>query len=591
MSASPPVRSHAAGAVRFADGFWGEERDGVRPFRWMRRHGRLEIDPEERPRFLELAVLSEFFDLSQTLTLAAGDQRVELPLPHGWSLASVELPPRTTSVELQADPPIGRRYHPADTRELSIRVAPPRLHQDRGRHEAILGQHANAVLNTREMLAGATVLESTPPLLGIDIRGTCTVKPPCVYCEWDAMKKAEGDNVGAPFDVDTVTGWGRFFGGAGELVNCSIGEPFMDPELHRLLDLFAERGKVLEMSTNGQILTPRQIDSLVGRDVHLYVSVDAASAETYARLRNRRFDQVVQNVRALVRAKGGRGPLPWVYLVFMPMRVNRHELDDFIRLCADLEVDRLILRPLNPAPTTDLRWDRGGYRFDYQRELLPFDELVRLSGRAHELCRRYGVPLGNQLDFGGSTAEAMFAELFEAGRREVAGEPEPPPPATPPPDPTADPGPARTDPARADEDFDDGPVTLGRERWPICTEPWRILYIMRRGTLPCCYGEDPVAPMDGFREAWNGALLQEIRAELAAGRFHRYCLASATCPIVRKDEAAGLLDGGMRRFRRLRRAWLMLNHRTKNFPLRLLDRLRSVARSGRDEREREPRRR
>ena len=57
----------------------------------------------------------------------------------------------------------------------------------------------------------------TGPLLGIDIHGSCTVKPPCVYCDWDVMKAAEGDNVDTPFDVDTVTGWGQVFDGATEL--------------------------------------------------------------------------------------------------------------------------------------------------------------------------------------------------------------------------------------------------------------------------------------------------------------------------------------------------------------------------------------
>ncbi len=58
------------------------------------------------------------------------------------------------------------------------------------------------------------------------------------------------------------------------------------------------------------------------------------------------------------------------------------------RLCADLEVDRLVLRPLNDSEGVELRWDRAGYRFEYQRALLPWRELVRASGRAAELCRR-----------------------------------------------------------------------------------------------------------------------------------------------------------------------------------------------------------
>ena len=40
--------------------------------------------------------------------------------------------------------------------------------------------------------------------------------------------------------------------------------------------------------------------------------------------------------------------------------------------------------------------------------------------------------------------------------------------------------------------------------------------------------------MTGYREVWNSPLLQDIRAHLARGEFHSYCLASPACPIVRK---------------------------------------------------------
>src|SRR5204863_376413 len=36
--------------------------------------------------------------------------------------------------------------------------------------------------------------------------------------------------------------------------------------------------------------------------------------------------------------------------------------------------------------------------------------------------------------------------------------------------------------------------SLGSERLPACTEPWKSLYILRRGVMPCCYGGAPLAP-------------------------------------------------------------------------------------------------
>ncbi|HEX7020581.1 MAG TPA: SPASM domain-containing protein, partial [Gemmatimonadaceae bacterium] len=105
--------------------------------------------------------------------------------------------------------------------------------------------------------------------------------------------------------------------------------------------------------------------------------------------------------------------------------------------------------------------------------------------------------------------------------------------------------------------------SLGRERRPLCTEPWKSLYILRRGVLPCCYGGAPIAPMDQYRDAWNGPLVQDIRAALVQGRFHDYCLRSFTCPIVKKAAEAQSLPWPHRARLRLRRAAAGLRSRLR----------------------------
>jgi len=101
--------------------------------------------------------------------------------------------------------------------------------------------------------------------------------------------------------------------------------------------------------------------------------------------------------------------------------------------------------------------------------------------------------------------------------------------------------------------------SLGRERKPACTEPWKSLYILRRGVFPCCYGGEPIAPMEQYREAWNSPLMQGIREELAAGRFHTYCLRSAACPIIRKSEQSDALPRSQAAYMRARRVWTRLD--------------------------------
>jgi sulfatase maturation enzyme AslB (radical SAM superfamily) len=559
--------STSSAGLTFGEGFYEEEREGQDPFRWMSLRGRLTFAPSPDERFLELGVFSEFGDLSQELEFRSGSRGETLALPDGWCAVSLPIASGADGVLLSVNKLFPRGYHPSDERALSIRVRRPSLHSDPARHASIRAQWSNAVLNAREMLEGKVVLDSTPSTLGIDLHGACNVKPPCVYCEWDTSKDQEGDDVDAPFTVETLRDYGPFFDHASYLVNCSIGEPFLMRELDEILDVFGSRGKTLEMSTNGQILTDRNIEKLLGRDVHLYVSLDAATPETYARLRNRTFERILDNLRRLVKAKGGRGHLPKVFLVFMPMRANVHELEAFVELSAELGVDHLVLRPLNDTPGNGMVWDRNEYRFDYEKELLPFHELVRISGRARELCRRWGVELHDQLDFGGSL-EGAFQEDFDAGRQEIAPEG----PSNRPVSEISPEAPAEIPPEEK--------PSLGFEKWPVCTEPWKRLYILRRGIRPCCYGGAPLARMDGFAQVWNAPILQEIRAKLLRGTFHSYCLKSPACPIVRKSEHGRSMPVLQRGMVGLWRSWQALNAVTGGAPRWVWRRFRTRVGSG-----------
>lgn len=558
---TPPARHPSASLdtapmVEFGGGFWDEEVHGLDQYRWMGTSASLTFAPADDERYLELWVLSEFHDLSQQLTCVAGAETSCFELIAGWSPLAITVPAGTRHVDLLVNKDFPTAHHPADSRTLSVRLRPPLLHGDPARYQVVRRQHENWVENVREMLEGRTVLDSTPTSLGIDLYGVCNVKPPCVYCEWDYSKELEGPFVDAPFTPQTLREWGSFFENSVSLVNCSIGEPFMMKEFDDLLDAFAEGGKVLEMTTNGQILTDRNIQKLLGRPIDLYVSLDAGTPETYAKLRNNRFDAILVNLGRLIEAKGGPGRRPYVHLVFMPMRANVHELETFVRIAAELRVDRMVLRPLNNSPSVSLNWNRAGYRFEYQRELLPFEELVRASGSAAGLCDRYGVDLADQMDFGGRMGD-QFEQLFDEGRQSARTKAFPvadsapasarasgatgPAPApgwgTAPP---AEVVSAEARPADVRPTVEPLP-SLGAERKPVCTEPWKSLYILRRGVFPCCYGGAPVAPMDQYREAWNAPVVQAIRAELVRGRFHDYCLRSETCPIVRKSLEAGSL--------------------------------------------------
>jgi hypothetical protein len=252
--------------VEYADGFYGLESDGVVSFRWMQREAQVRFPPADVERYLDMSVLSEFTDLSQELTGIVGGPAARIPLREGWQPVSFRVPAGAGELGLSVNKIFPREYYAAgDNRELAIRLRDATLHADARRHQNVITQHRNLAANMREMFAGATTLGTTPPRVGIDLYGACNVKPPCVYCEWDGSKAAEGDDVDTPFTLETLREWGPFFDNSATLINCSIGEPFMMRNLDELLDAFGAGDKALELTTNGQIMTDRIIQRLVGR--------------------------------------------------------------------------------------------------------------------------------------------------------------------------------------------------------------------------------------------------------------------------------------------------------------------------------------
>ncbi len=404
----------------FGEG-WNEwEYDEFFPFRWMSREARtlLPVRLLEKHRFISFYAFSEYSNFSQILKLSLeGEDLCEIPLLYNWNYYSVPLYPsslkkgqegkrrgektgKDKELIFSLNKIFPEKYHEDDFRELGVRVCRLKYHNDDQAHQNFHFFHRNALLNYREMKEGKADLASYPVNLGIDIYGKCNMKPPCVYCLWDWTKEEEGEHVDEPFDDRTLQSYGPFFRSARLLINCSIGEPLLHPQFKEILEFCTKHHKFMEISTNGQAFTARTIESLVGKPVYLYISLDAASKETYAKIRNDRWDSIIPNLFRLNRERKKKGNLPKINMVFMPMRVNKEELEDYFRLCARIEADALILRPLFYLDNPKIEEDRGGYHFDYKNELLSRQELEEIFRKCEEFSKKYKIPVANQFSFG-----------------------------------------------------------------------------------------------------------------------------------------------------------------------------------------------
>lgn len=391
---------------------WHEwEHDEFFPYVWMKQRARMLL-PESQlqtHRFIAFYAFSEFANYKQVLKLELdGEELGTYPLIKSWNYYSFSLPSIPTGSEqhrghalvLSLNRVFPGKYHQRDPRELGIKISPIHFHNDKEIHEEFLFFHQNAMLNYEERLQGQTELRSYPINLGIDLFAKCNMKPPCVYCLWDWTKEWEEGHIETVVDENTFAGYGPFFRSARLLINCSIGEPLLHPRFAEILEYCARHNKIMEISTNGQAFTQRTIQALVGKPVYLYISLDAATKETYAKIRNDRWDSIIPNLVLLNKERKKKENLPKIHMVFMPMKVNRGDLEEFFRLCQKIEADALILRPLLVLNDPEIEHNRGGYHFDYKNELLSREELEEIFKECEVYSKKYGILVANQFSFG-----------------------------------------------------------------------------------------------------------------------------------------------------------------------------------------------
>ncbi len=405
-------------ALLYTEGWYHWEYGEFFPFRWMSGQARVLIPHSLllKSKYISGFMFSEYADFSQEMEITLdGKSLARVHLQHKWNFYSIPLrssddtplktepegPPQPAYViEFSLNKLFAARYHPDDPREFGIRAARLECHHDDELHGLAQEYHRNSLLNYQEMKSGKCRLESFPLTLGIDLYGRCNINPPCVYCLWHTMKKLEGDYKDADVDETTLREYGPFFRSARTLVNCSFGEPLLHPRLEEILSFCSRSKKIIELSSNGQALTAKSVRAMVGKPLYLYISLDAACKETYAKIRNDRWDSIVPNLVLLNQERKKRDNLPKIYMVFMPMKVNRDDLEGYFQLCKRIEADALVLRPLLYLVDSKIEVTRGGYTFRYRDELLNREE----QGEIFRLCdiysEKYGVPVANQFEFG-----------------------------------------------------------------------------------------------------------------------------------------------------------------------------------------------
>lgn len=115
------------------------------------------------------------------------------------------------------------------------------------------------------------------------------------------------------------------------------GEPLVHPHFIEIVRLAKETGAVVEMTTNGMLLTREKADALFELQLDkLVVSIDGVTPDSYGDVRvNGSLQRVIDNLRYLQQLKlrkVGRHAKPQFAVAFVAMKSNVAELPELSRL-------------------------------------------------------------------------------------------------------------------------------------------------------------------------------------------------------------------------------------------------------------------
>ena len=249
-----------------------------------------------------------------------------------------------------------------------------------------------------------------------------------------------------------------------------IGEPLLNKQIFEIVAYLKTKGATVLFNSDAISLTQKRAAQLIASGLDEYrVSMDAATRETYARIRGvDQFARVIRNVGYLVSLLQQQGcSRPRVSMWFTTLKTNLDELPAFIRLAAQLGVPEVNAQRLVFYGQGLAVQEQSLHRRLEERE-------QGLLGEAETLAQQYGIT------FKASGATTPLQSLNGAA-----------------PD---------------------------QRPWAGCQRPWTLSYVTANGNvLPCCISPWTTksyrnlvlgnAFTTEFAHVWNGERYQQFRQD------------------------------------------------------------------------------
>lgn len=174
-----------------------------------------------------------------------------------------------------------------------------------------------------------------PLFLQLDMNQNCNLR--CCHCikkSPELMAKIYGKETLSWNDYKNIIDEGQEYE-CPSMSPCGINEPLLMKDLEKYLKYARDHGFIdIMINTNGTLLTKERTKKLLDAGLtRIRFSIDAATQETYSRIRGRgNYHKVIKNIEQFLDLKNSGGySLPVTGVNFCKININEHEANEFIK--------------------------------------------------------------------------------------------------------------------------------------------------------------------------------------------------------------------------------------------------------------------
>lgn len=159
-----------------------------------------------------------------------------------------------------------------------------------------------------------------------------------------------------------------------------IGEPFLNPDLFKIVKYAKEKNAMVKLDTNGTLLNQENIRKILKTKIDIIsISIDGTDKSSYEKIRvGANFDAVKNNIKALVRERKKIKSPTSIHMFFVLQMDNIKKLPNFIRLGEELGVDYMAGSFVVPL----------GKNKNIKNEIFSYKDVKRIIKQTQELAKK-----------------------------------------------------------------------------------------------------------------------------------------------------------------------------------------------------------